>query len=146
MANRTHVIPGDILAVPLPENLWVAAIVLHVSKQFRNGIIVGYYDRAFSTKESIQQESLRVPFVWTPNYASVRFLTHGPWRIVGHSDELLNKAELPRLRVVGHLYHGDEVVSWVPAEQWPEYPELTLPGLALAEERLREHFETSSAT
>jgi hypothetical protein len=145
MARGHRVKPGDVFAIPLAGCGVVAALVLHVSRVFRRGMIAGAYDTLFSRIEDINTDDLDSPFIDTPNYTSVIPVKEGDWPVVGHSEEVLSRATLPVLRASYHLFLGDEEVGQLAPADLPAYPTLTLIGKVYFENRLRRHYEGRNA-
>lgn len=143
MAKRIRVKPGNLIAIPLEKNLVAVGIILHVSKVFKNAIMVGYYDHPFSSIEDISIEKISGEFIDTPNYTGKQLVTKGPWKLIGHSDELLAVAKIPELAVVHTIYYKDEVVKQYPAEEAEtvrKYPVLEGQGGIFVENKLRRYF------
>lgn len=149
MATHIRVKPGDLIAIPLEENMVAVGIILHVSKRFKDAIMVGYYDQLFNSVEDISAEKITQPFVDTPNYTGRKLVTKGPWQLVGHSEKLLAEAEIPELAVVHHIYYKDEIVKHYPAQEAEavrKYPVLEGQGGKFVENKLRKHFMKESTS
>lgn len=132
--------PGDVIGVPLSDDVAVAGLVLYVSKQFRNGIMVGFYNRPFRSIEDININELAGEFVDTPNYVIKDVITEGDWKRLGHSPDLLHKAVIPELRVAYDIYQGDQLIKKVDLDDFKNYTELGMAGGKFVENRLRKKF------
>ena len=141
LTKRVKVVEGDLIAIPLNENVVAVGIILHVSKRIRNGIIVGYYNLIFSSVEAISIDEIGGEFVDTPNYTGKQLVTKGPWQLVGHSDELLASATIPELAVVTTIYYKDEIVHHFTNDEHKAYLTLAVEGGGFVENKLRKHFE-----
>lgn len=139
--SRKTVKPGDIIAVPL-EGLGVAVgLALHVSKHFKNGMMIGFYDQLFDSINQVDIANLGGDFIEVPNYTGVQIIRKGDWKIVGHSPELLATAEIPVLRVVNAIYYKDEIVQQLlPWDEAIKYTPLRGQGKLYVEEKLWSHF------
>jgi hypothetical protein len=136
--------PGDIIAIVLRSDMIAVGIVLHISKRYRHGILVGYFDRCFSSMEEIDVNTLIPQFAFTPNYTSKRIVELGEWPIIGHSDVLLSKSSVPILVSVTTLFLKDEIVGQLSSvEETKAYEVLAGQGKEFVENRLRSHFEVT---
>jgi Immunity protein 26 len=135
---------GDIICVPLREGLVVAGIVLNVSKRFRDAVMIGFYDRAFSSRESIELRDLGEHFIDTPNYTWKEDVLSGQWQIVGNSTELLSRAAIPHLAVSYSLYFKDEFVRLLTPDELKDYPAWRGQGRQSVECKLLSHLERKS--
>ena len=140
MSRKVSVHPGDIIAVTLRNTGVVPGLVLHVSKYFRKGMIVGFYDALFPDAAQIHIEELGGPFIETPNYTSVEMVQEGDWPIIGQSAELLSSSNVPTLRVVYDLFLRDDVVGRVAPADAKAYPVLQMMGKVYLENMLARHF------
>ena len=145
MTKRTLVRPGDLLAIPLDNDWYGAGIVLHVSREFPGAMLVGYYNLSFPSIGAIESAALGGPFVEPPNYTGKSLVREGRWRVVGHSEALLESATIPELRVVGDLYYKDEITRRIPREEWHQYASLGGGGGAFIENQLRKRLVRPSA-
>lgn len=142
MIKPIRVKPGDIIAVPLEPELIAVGIILHISKVFNNGIMVGFYDCSLNSLEDIKLEELGGKFIFPPNYTTKQLVTLGPWKWIGHSEELLNSAEIPELIAGYTVYYKDEIVrDMVPREEIKRYASLTGEGGGFVENKLRKYFQ-----
>jgi hypothetical protein len=145
MAKRIRVKPGDIFVIPVEENLFGVGIVLHVSKYFRNSIMVGLYDTFFKSAYEIQIERLETRFINTPNYTGKQLLTSGDWPIIGHSERLLLEAPVPELVASYTLFYKDEIVrDMLSLEETRMYPTLLGQGGIYIQDKLRRFFQENS--
>lgn len=143
-AKSNKVKPGDIIAIALRSDMIAIGIVMHISKRYRNGMLVGYFDRCFSSLEEIDIDALNPHFVFTPNYTSKRIVELGEWPIIGHSDVLLSKSPLPTLVSVTTLFLKDEIIGQLSSiEEAKAYEVLAGQGKVFVENRLRKHFEAT---
>lgn len=143
MTIRKRITPGDLVAVPLDNGMVAVGIVLHVSKIFRNSMLVGFYDLAFKSVEEVAIPSLPPAFVFVPNYTSQQLVRNGRWQIIGSRLELLEAATIPHLRVGTDIYYKDEVVhhfSSTEEDKALKYPRLEGLGGGWIENKLRKHF------
>src|SRR5438128_4633549 len=101
------------MGVALGDGQVGAGLVLHVSKRIRDGIIVGYFDRLFPSAEAIDIEDLDIPFPHLPQYTAAQIVREGDWPVVGRRPDLTGPGRVPLLRVVAHLYRGDELIGRV---------------------------------
>lgn len=144
MATRKRIKPGDLFSIPLGKDAVAVAIVLHVSKRFRNGMLVGVYDKVFDSLNTINLDLLPKQFVSTPNYTSTRSITEGHWTIIAHRPELLEGLTIPKLRAAGTVYYKDEIVEQLASVQdLHRYPELLGQGEGALELKLSSHFGLS---
>lgn len=144
IAKSNKVKPGDIIAIVLRSDMIAVGIVLHISKRYRNGMLVGYFDRCFSSMEEIDVDVLIPQFVFTPNYTSKRIVELDEWLVIGHSDALLSKSPVPILVSVTTLFLKDEIVGQLSSvEEAKAYEVLAGQGKAFVEDRLRRHFEVT---
>ena len=144
--SRIKVKEGDIVAIPLEENLFAVGIILHVSKYWRNSIMVGYYDEFFTSLADINIDALGNRFIFTPNYTGKQIITEGDWEIVGHSQKLLSVAEIPELVSVTTVFYKDEVVKRLPSIAATEdYTMLTGQGRIFVENKLRKYFSQNQS-
>jgi hypothetical protein len=143
VTSRKRVRPGDVICVPLRQGLVTVGIVLHVSKVFNGGMLVGFFDQTFTSPQEVDIKALGGPFIWTPNYTGTQLVREGRWTVVGNSPELLATANMPDLRVVSTVYRGDTIVrDPVPLEEWGNYQEVRGGGGRFVEDRLREYFDS----
>lgn len=140
MPYRKRVKPGDVVAIPLGPQAVAVALVLHKSGDIRTGIVVGYYDKLFSSVDEIHIATLGGPFIGVPNYTFTRPIWHEEWKVIGNSPELLAATQLPILRIVAHLYDGDEVVGHIALEDFHKYIEAGFAYQGFVENMLRKHF------
>ena len=136
--------PGDIFAIPIGANIVAVAIVLHISKRFKNGMLAGYFDKCFSSLEALAIDKLSPRFVFTPNYTSRRIVELGEWPVVGYSETLLSKSTIPILVSVTTLYYKDEIVGQLNSvEESKDLERLAGQGKQFIENRLRRHFQST---
>lgn len=134
---------GDVFCVPLSEDTVAVGIVLHVSKVFKNAIMVGFYDQLFKSVEDVHVAALSSDFIDTPNYTGKLLITEGRWQVVTNSPELLARAKIPELVVVNTVYYKDRIVQQLSSlEESRRYPTLTGQGGIFVENKLRKHFES----
>lgn len=137
--------PGDIVSIPLTPDAFAAGIVLHVSKEFRNAMMIGIYDKLFLSKLDITSTALPDQFIETPNYTSTQLVTKGDWEVVAHNSKLLEGIPLPKLRAAGTVYRGDEVVEQLHSlQELRRYPEISGQGKIFIERKLRQHFNLAT--
>jgi hypothetical protein len=141
MAGKKSVKPGVLFAIPLADDAIAVGIVLHVSKTFKNGMIVGVYDRLFDTFDAINLDRLPEQFIMTPNYTSIEMIKKEHWPLIAYCPERLENVVIPRLRSVGSVYYKDEIVERLTSvEDFSRYPTLIGQGKVALEERVRKHF------
>ena len=140
MASRERIKAGDLLAINISEEMVVAGIVLHVSKRFYKGMIIGFYNRLFTSRGNINIDTLKGEFVDTPNYIPVDLVLDGVWKKIGNSPQLLAEAAIPELRVAFDIYYKDTIVRKVDFDEFKNYTELKMMGQPIIENKLREHF------
>ncbi len=144
--KRIKVKVGDIFAVPLADQLVAAGIVLHISRYWANGILVGFFDRRFPAVDQIDVSDLAAEFVFTPNYTAKRILTAGDWPIVGNRADLVVPSVIPKLVSVYDVFYKDEIVERLASiEETRQYEVLSGWGKVFAENKLRRHFVESAA-
>ena len=135
---------GDLIAIPLADRLIAVGIVLHVSKLFKNGIMMGYFRQPFESVDKILASDLKPEFVTTPNYTSAQIIRNGFWKVIGHDEDLLRKVRIPELRSAYDIYVGDIVVRPASPSDIEHCPTLTLGGKLFIENQLRDFFKVSS--
>ncbi len=140
MAQGKAVKVGDIFCVSLGEKMLVTGIVLHVSKVFKNAMMVGFYDRIFEAPEDIDITALHGEFIDVPNYTGKQLITSGRWKVVGNNLKLLTAVTIPELRVVSHVYYQDTIVRQILPTDYKNYTELRGQGGSFIERKLRKHF------
>ncbi len=138
-SRRVRVREGDLVWVPVVEGQFAVGIVLHVSRYFRQSMLVGFFPVLFARPEEVEVGTLVEPFVETPNYVSTRAVRDGGWSVIGHSQELLARSTVPVLRVVATLYYKDEVVGQVAPAEYPNHPVALGQGDKSVEGVLRAH-------
>lgn len=142
MTKHPKITPGDIIAVQLEPELFSVGLILHISKAFKNGIMVGFYDCSFNSLANIRTEELGGEFIFTPNYTSKKLVILGPWKLIGHSGKLLADAKIPELLAGNSVYHKDNIVKdMVPPDEQKRYPSLTGQGGIFVENKLRKYFQ-----
>jgi hypothetical protein len=102
--------------------------------------MIGFYKQSFNSIDAVDIDMLDVDFIWTPNYTGKREITDGNWRVIGNSQELLNRANTPHLVVVNDLYFKDELVQHLRSDEISKYSILSVAGGGAIEGRLRRHF------
>jgi hypothetical protein len=141
---NSKVKPGDIFLVPLSENSLVIGIVLHVSKVFRNAILVVFFDKLIEFSKATEIELERLPMIDTPNYTGIQMIKQGDWSVVDYRPELIEKIPIPELNAGGTVYYKDEVVKQLrTVEEFRLYPTLRGQGKGAVENKLRRHFGIS---
>jgi len=138
MPKRIH--PGDLFVVPI-DDYFVPGLVLHVSKLFSRGMMVGFYDCKFSDYHHIDESNIASNFVWTPNYASITHINKQRWIRIGNYPKLLAQTSIPQLRVANLLYDKDEFIRRLPIEEWKLFTELSGGGCLYYENKLSLHFK-----
>jgi hypothetical protein len=137
---------GDIFAVPLEEELIAAGIVLHISKYWRGGILVGFFNRRFRAVDQVAVSDLAVEFAFTPNYTGKKILTAGDWPIVGSRPDLVEPNVIPKLVSVTHVFYKDEVIEHLASlEEARQYEVLSGWGKGFCENKLRRYFAEGAA-
>jgi hypothetical protein len=140
MTSRKRVKAGDIIAVSLRENSIAIGMVLYVSKTIRNGIMVGFYNRLFTSIDEVDFTTLGPDFITTPNYTGKQDITTGRWKVIGNRPDLLAKTTIPELRSVSHVYYKDDMVKQISPGEFKNYTELIGQGIVSVENKLRKHF------
>ena len=140
--SRTKVVPGDLFAIPLPNNLYAVGIVLHVSKVFKDGIMVGLYNQSFRSTVDFNPKDINSEFIEVPNYTSKKLIHNDIWPKVGHDQQLLSKAETPLLAASFSLYLKDEIVQQLTSiDEYRKYTTLLGQGRYSIENKLTDHFK-----
>lgn len=142
-SRRVRVREGDLVWVPVVEGQFAVGIVLHVSRYFRQSMLVGFFPALFARPEEVDVGALAEPFVETPNYVSTLAVRDGGWSVIGHSQELLARSTVPVLRVVATLYYKDDVVGQVAPAEYPNHPMVLGQGDKAVEGKLRDHLAPS---
>ncbi|HEY0604588.1 MAG TPA: hypothetical protein VGD58_16845 [Herpetosiphonaceae bacterium] len=140
MPAKKRVQAGDIIAIPFGEQQVAVAIVLHLSKEIVNGIMVGIYDRCYGSIDEIRVEDLGGDFIDVPNYTGKQMVRDGDWPVIGHRADLLAATPIPELRSANILYHKDTVVRMLSREEERNYPVQGGAGMGYVENQLRKHF------
>lgn len=141
MSRKLAVEPGDIVAVPLGDKMVAAGIVLHISTVFRGSMMIGFYNKLFTSVEEIDVKTIGGNFIETPNYTGKQLITKGRWKVIGNSQELLEAASIPQLRVVNTLYYKDEIVKQIRISEFKKYVQVAGQGGFFIEDKLRKYFE-----
>ena len=133
---------GDVFYIKLDEEHYAVGIVMHISRSFKKGVIIGIFDKLVQTISKFEpQEFLSAPFFDSPNYTGIQILKEGDWPIVGNHPELLVEKEIPLLRAGGSVYHKDEVVKVLTnSSELKNYVQLEVQGMFYIENKLCDHF------
>ncbi|HEX6290919.1 MAG TPA: Imm26 family immunity protein [Herpetosiphonaceae bacterium] len=140
MTTKHQVKEGDIIAIPFDDQRVAAALILHVSKVFRNAILIGIYEQVFPSIDAIDLQTLGGPFIGVPNYTGKQMVRDGDWPVIGNSAALFAAATIPELRVVDTVYYKDTPVRLLSAEEEARYPVHTVAGKGYVEQTLQQHF------
>ncbi len=134
---------GDGFLIKLDEEYSVLGIVMHISKSFKQSMMIGIFDKLLCIESNIDPQTFaETQFFDTPNYTGTQLLKKGDWKIVGHFPELLEGKEIPLLRAGGSVYHKDDVVKILTDNsQLRGYVQLKGQGRYSIENKLRRHFE-----
>jgi hypothetical protein len=144
--RQNKVQPGDLFAIQLPDKQFVIGIVLHVSKRFKNGILVGLYDQTFNSISNFKPADIASGFYDVPNYTGKDLICDDIWPRIGHDEQLLSVAQVPYLAVTGSLYYKDDVVKQLKTiEEYKKHTTLSGQGRYFIENKLAKHFRRDTA-
>lgn len=142
--SQVKVVPGDLFTIPLQTNLYAVGIVLHVSKVFKDGIMVGLYEQSFQSIVNFKPEHINSEFIDVPNYTSKKLIHNDIWPKIGHNQQLLLGAEIPYLAASFSLYFKDELIKQLTSiEEYKQYTELESAGRYFIENKLADHFKAA---
>ena len=68
MPKRIRVVEGNLIGIPLDNNMVAVGIILHVSREIKDGIMVGYYDQTFPSIQAISIDEIDGDFIDTQKY------------------------------------------------------------------------------
>jgi hypothetical protein len=109
-------------------------------------MLAGYFTECFPSVEATDIAVLRPEFAYTPNYTSKVMVELGEWPLIGHSDDLLARSEIPTLVTVTTLLYKDDVVGqFATVEETRGYEVLEGQGKGFVENKLREYFNDQRA-
>lgn len=142
MKKNIKVNLGDIFVIELDAHKFALGIVLHVSKTFKRGMIVGIFNKLFENIDNVSLETIgNIGFVDLPNYVSTDIFKSGNWKIVKNLPELKAKYPVPALIAGNTLYQGDKIIKDVVSSQDRKiYPQLTSEGMYFVENKLKRIF------
>ena len=139
--SKKRIVPGVVISIPIDDK-FVIGLVLHKSRLFKNGMIVGFFDLLFTVRHPSCDDLNSLSIIESenlPNYCSTVAVSSGQWSYVGKCEQLLQRHPMPILRQGGFLYKGDEVIGRTELEN-KSYRSLIGWGNKAVENELRQHF------
>lgn len=135
---------GDIFSIKLGDSLYSLGIIIHVSKVFRQSMMIGIFDKLFSSEFEV---STILPdnfsFVDIPNYTSIKVIGNkdNDWYIVCNRTDIVEIVEIPLLVAGNTLYMKDSIVKEIlgPDER-KKYQKVKGQGKLFVENKLKKHF------
>lgn len=113
---------GDIITISLCENLkFVHAIILHLSKRYRNYALIGVL-KNFSSQEFGTESVNNLQFLYNPFYLNLRSIDANMVKIqlsMGNLSEI--NAITPELRAVYDLFFKDEFIRRLNSSELSDY-------------------------
>jgi hypothetical protein len=132
MTKRLNV--GDVILIPLKDNIFGIGKILFLSKRFKNVILLGVYDQFVKTPSmptSLGEISLKL-------YTGQQAIKEGPWILVGNETLLDSQRNLSKCIVADDVWFEDQKIRTATADDFATLPELLALGRGLVEKKVQE--------
>ena len=138
MTKRVVAKPGDVISVPLANDVFASFVVTYVFKKFKNCIAIGVLPEL--TIHAVAPSNVHGEFCVYPLFVGKQLITAGLWPRVGHITLFPRYEAAPEMIVAGYVYRGDTPLRTASSVEMKALPELLAHGGLALQNRLRSHF------
>ena len=138
MAKRFVAKPGDVISVPLADDVFASFVVTYVFKNFKNCIAIGILPEL--TTRAVAPSKLDGEYCVYPLFVGKQLITAGIWPRVGHITLPPRYEAPPEMIVAVNVYRGDAPLRTASSVEMKTLPKLLAHGGLALQNRLRSHF------
>ena len=142
MSEKVKPREGDVFSIEIDVSCFVFGVILHLSKEIKDGMLIAIFDKPFNSQDGIVDlQPDAFPLLDVPNYTSKKAFIAENWQILSSRPDISEAIEIPQLIAGNTLYFKDEIVKDpIEPHERKRYRSLSGQGRLFIENKLRKHF------